>query len=117
MPEYCKTCYGVPALLEQSQPEWIELSEHALLDTLALWKKPLYARFRGYYFTLFNLVASEAQIYSTDKLPSSKLTVVDGASMLGFDVSFSSKGRKDSKGEEKGIKEPETIVSTQISSR
>lgn len=86
--EHYEACYGIPTLIEQTFGR--ELSANfmktILIENLTLWKRPLYSRYISYYCALFNLVKSGMPITSTTKLLSSKLTVIDAATMLGFDV-------------------------------
>ena len=52
---------------------------------MALWLKPKYKPFTGIFFTLFNMDRTQMVITSKTKLPSSNLTVVDGAAILGLE--------------------------------
>jgi hypothetical protein len=103
-------CHGVPLILEHfgNAHADVDKVQQKLDETMALWKRPKYFPYLGYFFTLFNLVITEFEISSKMILQTSNLTVVDAAAMLGFDVNFSFRGRSNSEGNEQSNNEPET---------
>jgi hypothetical protein len=105
-----KMCHGVPLILEHfgNAHADVDKVQQKLDETMALWKRPKYFPYLGYFFTLFNLVITEFEISSKMILQTSNLTVVDAAAMLGFDVNFSFRGRSNSEGNEQSNNEPET---------
>jgi hypothetical protein len=56
-----KKCHGVPLILEHfgNEPADVDKVRQKLVETIALWKRPKYSPYIGYFFTLFNLVITE----------------------------------------------------------